>query len=300
MTSIQEILATAKQKGKQRVVIVSAEDDDVLGAISKASQEGIARGILIGKEDKIIQLAQKHSISLEDMEIIDVANEEKAVILAVHLLQENKADLIMKGAISTGKLLKILLSREMNLRTDRLVSHIGVFEVSGWNKLMYISDAAINIRPSIYEKIAICRNAVEVARKLGNPHPKVAFITPFTKVYLDKIPSTVDAALISKMNDCGQITDADIEGPIALDLAVSKEAAEIKLYKSNVAGDCDIFITHDIEAGNVFYKALVYLAKAKMAGIVAGARVPIIMTSRADSEDIKLASIALGCVLIEK
>lgn len=295
--SMEQLLEGARKSHQNAVAVVAAEDDDVLKAIKIAREEKIVRPVLIGKESKIKEISDEIQFDLGGIDIIDEPVHQKAALRALDLFHSNKVDLLMKGSISTGTLLRVFLNRENGIRTDKILSHVGVFTVEGINKLMYISDAAINIKPSVQEKVDICRNAIEIAHRLGNKMPEVALITPFEKVDLESIPSSVDAALIAKMGDCGQIKGAHIEGPISLDLAISKKAAKIKDYKRPIAGKADIFIASDIQAGNVFYKALIYFARAKMGGVVAGAQTPIILTSRADSDETKLLSIALAIMI---
>ncbi|MEW6042509.1 MAG: phosphate acyltransferase, partial [Elusimicrobiota bacterium] len=274
-------------------------DDDAIGAVKMAIDEDMAYGVLIGDEEKIKEILKHVDIKKDNIEIINQPVPQKAVLHALDLYHSGRVDLIMKGSITTGVLLRVLLNKENGIRTGKVLSHVGVFEIEGINKLMYISDAAINIKPSISEKVDICKNAIYIAHRLGNKRPKVAMITPFERIELDSIPSSVDAAVISKMGDCGQIEGADIEGPVSLDLAISKKAASVKHYNRPIAGEGDIFIVPDIEAGNIFYKGVIYFARCKMAGLVAGARTPIILTSRSDSEDIKLNSIALAIMIKE-
>lgn len=296
--NMSELLEQARKSKKKTIGVVAAEDDDVLGAIKIAVSEDIAQAILVGNRKKIEEITEKIDLK-SGIEIIDEPVPQKAALRALDLFHNGRVDLLMKGDIPTGNFLKALLNKENGIKKDKILSHVGVFEVDGVNKLMYLSDVAINIKPGIEEKVDICNNAIYVAHCLGNMLPNVALITPFERVDLASIPSSVDAALISKMGDCGQIKGASIEGPISLDLAISHKAARIKGYGRPMAGEADIFIVPDIDAGNVFYKGLIYFARAKMAGIVIGAQAPVILTSRSDSEDNKLLSIALSIVIRE-
>ncbi|HPZ06949.1 MAG TPA: bifunctional enoyl-CoA hydratase/phosphate acetyltransferase [Candidatus Eremiobacteraeota bacterium] len=299
LKNMEELMEQARRSKKKTIGVVAAEDEDVLEAVKTAVSANIARAILIGDEGKIKNLIEKIQLASAEIEIINQPVPQKAALQALDLFHSRKIDLLMKGDITTGTFLRVLLNKENGVRTDKILSHVGVFEVDGVDKLMYLSDAAINIKPDIQEKVDICKNAIYVAHCLGNTEPNLALITPFERVELDSIPSSVDAALIAKMGDCGQIKGAKIEGPISLDLAVSRKAARVKGYSRPIAGEADIFIVNDIDAGNVFYKGLVYFARARMAGVVAGAKAPIILTSRADSEETKLLSIALSIVIRE-
>jgi phosphate butyryltransferase len=296
--NMSDLLEQARKSKKKTIGVVAAEDDDVLEAVKVAVSEDIAQAILIGNRVKIEEIAERIQLK-SGIEIINEPVPQKAALQALDLFHSGRVDLLMKGDITTGTFLRVLLNKENGVRKDKILSHVGVFEIEGINKLMYLSDAAINIKPDIEEKVDICKNAIYIAHCLGNSLPDVALITPFERVDLASIPSSVDAALISKMGDCGQIKGANIEGPISLDLAVSKKAAIVKGYLRPMAGEADIFIVPDIDAGNVFYKGLIYFARAKMAGVVAGAQSPIILTSRSDSEETKLLSIALSIVIRE-
>jgi len=297
--SMSEILEGARKCKKNTIAVVAAEDDDVLKALKVAIDRNIARAILIGNEKKIRKIDEEIHFDLKDIKVIEQSVQQKAVFEALHLFRRGEVDLLMKGSISTGPLLSVLLNKENGVRTDKILSHVAIFEVDCTDRLMYMSDAAINIKPGIKEKVDICKNAIEIAHRLGNVEPRVAVVTPFENVDVDTIPSSIDAALIAKMGDCGQIKGAQVEGPISLDMAVSEKAARVKGYKRPVAGKADIFIVSDIETGNVFYKALIYFVKAKLGGIVAGAQTPIILTSRSDSEETKLLSIASAIMVRE-
>ncbi|HRZ90045.1 MAG TPA: bifunctional enoyl-CoA hydratase/phosphate acetyltransferase, partial [Spirochaetia bacterium] len=228
---------------------------------------------------------------------IEEKDSGKAAARAVELVREGRADLLMKGILDTSVLLKAVLNKENGLNTGRLTSHVAVMETQTYHKLLFVTDAAINIAPDIPGKIDIIANAVQVAQALGIPVPKVALLAAVEKVNWEKMPCTADAAVLTQMNRRGQIKGCLVDGPLALDNAVSAERARIKGIVSEVAGDADIFVAPDIEAGNILYKCLLDLGQAKGAGIVVGAARPVVLTSRADTADVKLASIALACVV---
>jgi len=293
ITCFKNLLNKAIEKGPKKIVVAEGRDEDAIKACHLADKLGISESYFVGNTAKIKATFKKLNISFPDKRIIKQPDEARAAMEAVQMVNAGEADVLMKGAVPTATLLKAVLNKQIGLRTNNPLSHVGVFQLKNEKKLRFISDVAMNVSPDLNTKIAIIKNAVNVAHKLGINIPKVALLTPFEKVYLD-MQSTIDAALISKMNECNQIEGAIIEGPLALDNAISKKAAKIKNIKGKVPGNADIFITHDIEAGNVFWKALAYFVKARLAGIIAGAKAPIILASRADTEDTKLLSIALA------
>ncbi len=298
MKAIREIIDAAKElaslRGPVQIVVAAAQDDAVLAAVEAARREGIARAVLIGDREAIARIAEAEGIDLSNYELIHETDVAKAAAAAVAHVRNGEALLVMKGLLDTSVLLKAVLNKETGLNAGRLVSHVGVLESPYYHKLFVVTDAAINIAPTLAEKIDIIRNAVDCARAIGVQLPKVALLAAVEKVNAEKMPCTADAAILTQMNRRGQIPFCIIDGPLALDNAVSAEAARIKKIDSPVAGDADILVAPDIEAGNVLYKALLDMGGAKGAGLVCGAKAPIILTSRADSAQTKLASIALG------
>ncbi|GAB4332878.1 MAG: phosphate butyryltransferase [Calditrichia bacterium] len=290
--NFKQLVEEVKSGEPRTISVAVAQDADVLEALQKAREENLASAVLVGDQKKIEELAKSGNVDLSKFEIINVEEEKAAVKTAINLIREGKANVLMKGLCSTATLLKGVLDKEEGLRSAGLLSHLALFELPAYHKLIMMSDAALNIAPTLEEKIGITQNAVAVAHRLGIEMPKVAMITAVEKVNPGKMPATTDAAIIAKMADRGQIKGAIIDGPLAVDNAFSKKACEVKGIVSEVGGDADIAITPDIEAGNVFYKLLSYLAGAKTAGILVGARVPIVLTSRADSEETKFLSIA--------
>ncbi len=294
MKTIAEIIAAARASGRKRVAVAAAHEPSALEAALDARTEGIAEPILIGDLDAIRSIARELGADLTGVRMIEEKDYARAAAAAVALVRSGEADILMKGVLDTSILLKAALNKETGLNSGRLTSHVAVIESPHYHKLFIVTDAAINIAPDVQGKIDIIANAVQVSRSLGVERPKVALLAAVEKVNADRMPCTVDAAIITQMNRRGQVRDCVVDGPLALDNAISAESARIKHIVSDVAGDADILVAPDIEAGNVLYKALLDLGGARGAGIVAGAARPIVLTSRADSRETKLASIALA------
>ncbi|QTA37803.1 phosphate butyryltransferase [Thermosipho ferrireducens] len=298
MKQLRELLEKAKNSGPKTVAVAVAEDDVVLNAIESARKEGIINGILVGTRSKIIQLAEKNGIDLGKYEILDEPVESKAADAAVRLVAEGKADFLMKGKIKTGDLMRVVLKEEYGLRTGKTLSLVSIFEIPNYHKLLVVSDAGMTIAPELKQKVDIINNAVLVSRKaIGIDLPKVAVLGA-VEIVNPKMPATIEAAILTKMNQRGQIKGCVVDGPFALDNAVSIEAARHKGIESPVAGDADVLIMPDIEAGNIFYKAMVFLSGAKVASTIIGAKVPVALTSRADSDEAKLLSLALTNLMV--
>jgi phosphate butyryltransferase len=295
---VQAALAVAgRSGGNLRIAVAAAQDDAVLQAVEAARKAGLARFILFGDRDAIERIAAEMGIDLSPYEIVHEGTIAQAAAAAVAHVRAGEASIVMKGLLDTSVLLKAVLDKERGLHAGRLVSHVGVIQSPHYHKLLLVTDAAINIAPTLAalaEKVDIVRNAVDCALAIGVVLPKVAILAAVEKVVADKMPCTADAAILTQMNRRGQILSCLIDGPLALDNAVSAEAARIKKIESPVAGDADILVAPDIQAGNILYKCLLDLGGAKGAGRVLGARAPIVLTSRADSAETKLASIALG------
>jgi phosphate butyryltransferase len=294
--NFDDIINAARQKGPKTVVVAVAQDPDVLAAVSEAYKHGMANVVLVGDRSLILKAAQEHDIDISDFWIIDEQEKTEAAAKAVKLVSEGKADMVMKGLVDTSIVLKAVLNAEAGLRTGNVLSHVAVFEVPGYDRLFIVTDAAMNIAPDVKQKAQIIENAVKVANVLGLDQPKVAVVCAVEKVN-SKMPATVDAQELVDMNKDGIIKGCVIGGPFALDNSVSVEAAEHKGIDHPVAGRADILLAPDIEAGNILYKSMVYFARAKNAGIIVGAKVPIVLTSRADSSQAKFSSIALGILL---
>lgn len=293
MKSIADILAAARAGGRKRIAVAAAQEHSALEAVLDARAAGLVEPILIGDLAAMRAIASELGADLTGLRIIEEKDYTKAAALAVSLVRSGEADVLMKGVLDTSILLKAALNKENGLNAGRLTSHVAVIESPQYHKLFIVTDAAINIAPDLQCKLDIIANAVKVSRALGVENPKVALLAAVEKVN-DKMPCTVEAAVITVMNQRGQIKDCIIDGPLALDNAISSESARIKKIVSRVAGDADVLVAPDIEAGNVLYKALLDLGGAKGAGIVAGTAKPIVLTSRADTRETKLASIALA------
>jgi phosphate butyryltransferase len=291
--SLKSILELSKSKPSRKLVVVAAEDISVLMAVKKATFEGIIQPILIGKLNEILSLAKSIDFNITSIETIDIPDNTLASKTAVSLIQKGKADILMKGILSTAVLLKTVVNKESGLTQGNLLSHFAITELPAYHKLLALTDVAMNIKPDFIEKIDILKNAIKVMYALGYTMPKVAVISPLETIN-PKIESSIHAAMLTMMNRRNQIMDCLIDGPLALDNAINKEAAHHKGISSDVAGDADLLLLPDLDTGNVLYKSLNFLAKATTAAIITGAKVPIVLTSRADSELSKLYSIALS------
>lgn len=283
----------ARRKGPVRIAVAAGHDPDVIEALKQAREMGLAEGTLVGDAARIRTLARSVWFDLPESQIIHEPEEAAAVRRAIALVRDGHARLLMKGKVGTATLVRAVLDRESGLRTGRLLSQVIVFQVPGLYRLMLLSDAAINIAPTLEQKAEICRNAIEVAHAIGIEKPNVALLAALEFVN-PEMPATVDAAALTLMNRRGQISGAYLEGPLALDVPLSRFAAERKGIETPLAENTDIFIAPDIEAANILYRAIVYFAQARSGGIVVGARVPLILLSRAETPETKLHSIALA------
>lgn len=293
----RELIDATRSINPIRVAVVHPCDElSLIGAL-EAKKQGIIEPILIGPKAKILAAADAAKYSLKEVQLIDVPHSHAAAELAVDLVRKGSVEAIMKGKLHTDELMNAVMDQVHGIRTERRMSHIFALDVPHYPKPLFITDAAINIYPDLNDKRDIVQNAIDLARALGIFEPKVAILSAVETVY-PKITSTVDAAALCKMADRGQITGGVLDGPLAFDNAVSKAAAEAKGIVSVVAGDADILVAPDLEAGNMIAKQLMYLAGADSAGIVLGARVPIILTSRADGTLSRLASCALAQLFI--
>jgi phosphate acetyltransferase len=271
-------------------------DETSLRGALEAAGAGLILPILVGPKDRIRSLAEHLAMDLHDMEVVDVPHSEAAAEKAVELVRTGKAELLMKGSLHSDELLAAVTKRETGLRTGRRISHVFVMDVPTHPHTLFITDAAVNIAPDLKAKRDIVQNAIDLYAGLGLGRPKVAILSAVETVNPD-IPSTIDAAALCKMADRGQITGGDLDGPLAFDNALSPDAARIKGIKSPVAGQAQILVVPDLEAGNMLAKNLTFLSNADAAGIVLGARVPIILTSRADNVRTRMASCAVAMLL---
>lgn len=278
---------------RKKLVLAAAEDQHSLGAVVRAWKDNIVDPILVGDEEGINNICILNNYDISGIRIINEPDAMKSVETAVKMASSKQADILMKGKIGSASLLRCVLNKEWGLRTGNLLSHFALFEVDTYQKVIAVTDVAMNIAPTLHDKIAIVNNSVECLNRLGYKMPKVAVLGAVEMVN-ENMKATLDAALLSKMNQRDQIKNCIIDGPLAFDNAVSLESAQLKGIKSEVAGDTDLLLMPDIEVGNVLYKSLVFFAKAKVASIILGAMVPIVLTSRSDSEQAKFDSILLA------
>jgi phosphotransacetylase len=268
------------------------EETALAGAV-EAGEKGLIRPILVGPSDKIREIANAKGIALGNLRIVDAPHSHASAAKAVELVKLGEAELLMKGSLHSDEILGAVVSREGGMRTGRRISHVFIMDVPTYHKVIIVTDAAINIAPALEEKADICQNAIDLAISLGVQKPKVAILAAVETV-TSKMPSTIDAAALCKMAERGQIKGGVLDGPLAFDNAISKDAARIKGITSEVAGDPDILLVPDLEAGNMLAKQLSFLANADSAGLVLGARVPVILTSRADTVRARIASCAVA------
>jgi phosphate acetyltransferase len=271
-------------------------DESSLTAAVEAAEADLIRPILVGPAAKIRAVAEQHGLDIRPYRLVDAPHSHAAAAKAVEIVRAGEAETLMKGSLHTDELMAEVVRKETGLRTERRISHVFIMDVPTYPKPLGVTDAAINIFPDLETKVDIVQNAIDMAHALGVERPKVAILSAVETV-TPKIPSTIDAAALCKMAERGQITGGLLEGPLAFDNAISKEAAEIKGIRSEVAGDADILVVPDLEAGNMLAKQLSFLANADAAGIVLGARVPIILTSRADTVRARMASCAVAVLL---
>ncbi len=280
---------------KKRIFVAAADELAVLQAGTLAYKTGLADITLVGDAENMKRIADENSIDLAGLEIKDIHDDQEALRVCLESYREGRADLLMKGKISTGNMLQVALKKEYGLRTDRIVSHQGIFEYGG--RLVVVSDCGMNITSGINRKVGIIANAVQTANALGVENPRVAILAAIEKVYLQSMPVTRDAIILQRMNERGEIPGCQVQGPLSLDIALSEHAADTKGTTGVAAGKADILIAPDLECGNVIYKAVTTIAEKPIAGLVTGTKAPMIIISRADSTESKLYSVAL-CVLL--
>jgi phosphotransacetylase len=285
----EELLKKCKNLEPVPTAVAHPCEASALAGAIEAGGLGLILPILVGPVAKIEEIAKSANIDLRNIEIIDAPHSVAAAVKAVQLVREGKAELLMKGSLHTDELLSAIVSREGGLRTGRRISHVFVMDVPTYHKVLIVTDAAINIAPTLEDKVDICQNAIDLAVSLGRENPKIAILAAVETVN-SKMQATLDAAALCKMAERGQIKGGILDGPLAFDNAISKDAAKTKGIHSEVAGDPDILLAPDLEAGNILAKLLSFLANADSAGLVLGARVPVILTSRADSVRSRIAS----------
>ena len=291
--TLEELRIPDANKSASRLSVAVAQDAEVLLAVDAARRLGIATAVLVGDEEKIRSIASELNVDLSAYQIIHEADNVEACRKAVKLVRDKEADVVMKGIVDTSVILKAVLDKEIGLRQSPVLSHVAVFEVPGYDRLFYLTDAAMNIAPDLETKKHILNNAVQVAHALGHENPIAACLCAVEKVN-PKMQATLDAAALVEANQSGEIAGCTVIGPLALDNAISVEAAHHKGITDPNAGHADILLVPAIEVGNVFYKSMVFMARAKNAGVIVGAKAPVVLTSRADSDETKLNSIALA------
>lgn len=293
---LSELIKLAKEKTVRNIAVAAAEDEDVLIAVKSAVEEKIVTPILIGDASKILRIARNVNFKLGNTEVIDCNNNVDSARIAVEMVKTGRADILMKGRVKTSDLLRAVLDKQIGLSAGRLISHIAFFQSPYYHKIFCVTDVAMNIAPTLEDKVQIINNAVAACHQIGVKTPKVAVVAAVETVN-PKMEATLHAAALKEMCLEGKIKGCIIDGPLAVDIAFSKEAAIHKGVDSKVAGDCDIVIVPDIEAGNMFYKALNFLGGANSTAIIVGASAPIVLTSRSDNDKSKLLSIALATLM---
>jgi len=293
LCELKELLV---DKPTRRLVLAAAQDHNSLTSTLQAAQDGFIEPILVGDKEAVQHLAVEYNLDLSGVRMIHEPDTEMAVEISVKMVRSNQADILMKGQVGTSSLLKAVLNKEWGLRSGALLSHFALFEVEAYHKLIAVTDVAMNIAPNLADKISIVNNSVECLNKLGIDMPKVAVLGAVEMVS-ENMQATLDAALLSKMNQRDQIKHCLIDGPLAFDNAISLESATHKGIRSEVAGDTDLLLMPDIEVGNVLYKSLVFFAHAGVAAVILGATAPIVLTSRSDSDQAKYYSILLAAAI---
>jgi len=295
--NLSELMQKTRSGARRTVAVAAAEDENLLKALQAAMKEGIVRPLLIGNQAKIALIAHAVGFDLSRVEVVDTREGvAMSARIAVEKVKQGEADIMMKGFLPTSDFLKAVLDKESGLQTGRLLSHVAFFQSPYYHKILCVTDVAMNIAPDLDAKVLIIQNAVEACHRLGIENPKVAIAAAVEKLN-PKMEATVHAAMLKEMNRNGQLKGCIVDGPFAIDIAVNREAARHKGVEGEVAGDCDVILAPDIEAGNMFYKALNFLGGAVSAAVVMGASVPLVLTSRSDDERSILYSIALAASL---
>ncbi|MEF9991202.1 MAG: bifunctional enoyl-CoA hydratase/phosphate acetyltransferase [Romboutsia sp.] len=294
---LDDIFENLNQDKKVVLSVAAAEDREVLIAVKDAVKKQIVQPILVGNKEKIIEISEDIDLKLDNIKIINCETMEESAEISVKLVSNNEADFVMKGLLDTSILLKSVLNKDYGLRTDSLLSHVMIYEMRSYHKLLLLTDGGMNIEPSYEQKEKILKNAIEASKPLGIENLKIACITAKEKIN-SKMQATLDAGLLKKACEEGKFGEnVVVEGPIAFDLAVSEKACKIKGYSSPVSGDADVLLVPTIEVGNGIGKSFTYMANAKSAGIIMGAKAPIVLVSRSDSYESKLYSIAYGALI---
>jgi phosphate butyryltransferase len=293
--TMQDLIAAVKNSKRKRLAVAVAQDAEVLQAVHSAYNLGLVDVSLIGDKAKIFEISDSLGIDVSNFEIIKETDIRKAIKTTVDLVSSGRADVLMKGIVQTADLLRVVLDKDIGLRTTRTISHVAMLESPHYHKMLFITDGGMNIAPDLKQKADIVQNAVDVARSIGISTPKVAILGAL-EIVNSNMQATLDGAVLSKMAERGQLKNCIVDGPLALDNAINEEAARHKGIVSPVAGDVDILVSPDIESANIQYKTMVFLGGAKPCGIITGTKAPVVTTSRADDHIAKLHSIALACL----
>lgn len=299
LKNFQELIAKVQNNdSKKRVAVAAAHDEHTLEAVFRAAKDKLVEPVLIGDKEKIKKILKTLNVEFDEDSIISTNSDQEAAEKTVELINENKADFIMKGKLQTADLLKAVVNKEKGLRTGKVMSHVAILEVPTYHKLISITDGGMMMYPDVEEKKQIIENAVDVFLAMGYECPKVAVLAAVETVN-PKMPETVDADMLKKMNQEGKIKNCLVEGPISVDLTLNKESAEIKGFDSPVTGDADILIAPNITTGNIMSKAILELAHGKMAGMIVGAKVPVVLTSRGATSEEKYLSLVLSASAVK-
>ncbi len=296
LKNFEEVMEKACHYGPKRLSVAVSQAEDVMTAVEQARQRGLIDGFLVGDKEETLSVCKKLKIDASHYEIINEKDKTEAARKAVRMVSENKADLLMKGMLGTARLLKAVLDKETGLRTQQLLSHAYVLKLKDYDRLLTITDGAMNIAPNLEQKAQIVQNVIDFCHSLEIEKPKIAALAAVELVNPSMV-ATIDAACLSKMADRGQITGGIVDGPLAFDNAISKKAALHKGIESQISGEVDAVLVPDIESGNIFAKSLVYLAHAEPAGVLLGTTAPVVLVSRSDTVESKVRSIALGILM---
>lgn len=300
VSNFDELIQLVKQQNvkdgsKRKVAVMCADDEEVLAALVEARNSGVADSFLVGNKTNILKVAKECNLDISGMEIIDQTDVAKCGETCTDLVNSGKASVMMKGLVNSSDYMRAILNKEKGLRSGQLLSHVALFDLPTYHKFLAVTDAAVTIRPTLEEKVKLIQNAAEVLSCLGVKKPKVAAICAVETVNPEKMPATLDAQKLSMMAKEGKIGDVFVDGPFALDVAISKHAAKVKkLDHMDVPGDADVILADDIESGNMIYKCLCNFGQGRSAAIVAGAKAPLVLTSRSDTHESKYLSIVLA------
>jgi len=300
VSNFDELIQLVKQSnikdgGKKKVAVMCADDEEVLAALVEARDSGIADSFLVGNKANILKVAKDSNLNISGLEIIDESDVAKIGEICTGLVNSGQASVMMKGLVSSSDYMRAILNKEKGLRSGKLLSHVALFDLPTYHKFLVVTDAAVNIRPTLEDKIGLIKNAAEILSCLGVKKPKVAAICAVETVNPEKMPATLDAQKLSMMAKEGKLGDVYVDGPFALDVAISKHAAKVKkLDHMDVPGDADVILADDIESGNMIYKALCNFGQGRSAAVVAGAKAPLVLTSRSDTHESKYLSIVLA------